>query len=237
MRHSFQAVPAHPHYFKFVHMPTNSLFYNASQKYPSNQNQIYEYTVPWILTGACLEVGITCPTPSNLELNLRKANWSNKFFTTVNSLAVSYQRCSGAPVRVPSGPVDLLLSILLVCFKKAFHVSSVWDLTSDLPKWSFQDSDATGLWNWGKHQHKDPFSFPATTPSPFYSGHLSAIVSFCQRPSVSDMMENFLIISSMPLVCCDQELSYCLLVVLHFLLQNMYSLLIFSFASILKDLF
>jgi len=62
---------------------------------------------------------------SNLEANLSKANLSSGLFATVNSLAISHQRNSETPVLVPSGPVDLLLAVLLVCFKKAFNVTSV----------------------------------------------------------------------------------------------------------------
>lgn len=133
MSHGFQAVPTLLHYFVFLHMSTNSLLYNASHKSPANENQIYEYVVPWVLLGTFSEVGITCHTSSNLEANLSKANLSSGLFATVNSLAISYQSCSETPAWVPSGPVVLLLPVLLVCFKKAFNVTSVWDLSSDLP--------------------------------------------------------------------------------------------------------
>lgn len=73
------------------------------------------------------------PTSCDLEANLSKANFSCRLFTTVNSLAISCQSCSEAPARVPSGPVDLLLSVLVVCFKKAFNVTLLWYLSSDLP--------------------------------------------------------------------------------------------------------
>lgn len=46
---------------------------------------MYEHTVPWVLLGTALEVGITCPSPCDLEANLSRANPSTKFFITVNS--------------------------------------------------------------------------------------------------------------------------------------------------------
>lgn len=98
MSHGFQAVLTLLHYFVFLHMSTNSLLRNASHKCPSNENQIYEYVVPWVLLGTFSEVGITCPTSSNLEANLSKANLSSGLFATVNSLAISYQSCSETPV-------------------------------------------------------------------------------------------------------------------------------------------
>lgn len=129
----FQAVLTLLHYFVFLHMPTDFHFHNAPHKSPWNENQGYVYEVLWVLLGTFPGVGITCPTSSDLEANLSKANFSSGLFTTVNSLAISYQSCSEAPAWVPSGPVDLLLSVLVVCFKKAFNVTSVWDLSSDLP--------------------------------------------------------------------------------------------------------
>lgn len=97
MSHGFQAVPTLLHYFAFLHMSTNSLLYNAFHKCLSNENQIYEYVVPWVLLGTFSEVGITCPTSSNLEASLSKVNLSSGLFTTVNSLANSYQSCPETP--------------------------------------------------------------------------------------------------------------------------------------------
>lgn len=68
MSHGFQAVLTLLHYFVFLHMSTNSLFYNASHKSPSNENQIYEDVVPWVLLRTFSGVGVTCPTSSTLRL-------------------------------------------------------------------------------------------------------------------------------------------------------------------------
>lgn len=72
--------------------------------------------------------------------------------------------------------------------------------------------------------------------------HLSAILNFCQRPSVSDMFENFLIITYMPLVYCYQKPLYYLLLCWDFTFtfpEYVFSS-IFStctFPSILQDIF
>lgn len=192
-------------------MSTNSLIYNASQKFPSNENQIYEHVFPWVLLETFPEVGITCPASSNLEANLSKANLSSGLFATVNSLAISDQSCSETPAWVPSGPVDLSLSVLLVCFKKAlmslqfetFHQACPIKVFSMAAPLNFSTGVNTNTNNVWLSCHCFAFLLRFD--------HLSAILSFCQRPSVSDMFENFLIITYMPLVYCYQEPLYYLL--------------------------